>query len=94
MSISAVVWDVTRESEFPKLWLRDNGQDSAGQASLQCVGNCGNAELLVGLVIWAGGGGPIMLGDVEIGQRIGYAKCELRDDQIEIAIAKKGQAND
>jgi hypothetical protein len=82
MSLSAVIWDVTRCDGVLKLWLSDRGQDSAGQASLLVGGECVLAERLVGYSIWAGGSGPIMCGDTKIGRRVGYGGCVLWDCAI------------
>jgi len=82
MSLSAVVWDVTRCDGVLKLWLCDCGQDSAGQASLLVGGKCKLAERLVGCSIWAGGSGPVMCGDIKIGRRVGYGGCVLWDYAI------------
>lgn len=90
MSIDATVWEVTRDSEGPVLWLTGREPDGiAGQGSLRVIGSCSSAERLVGSDIWAGGGGPIMLGEVEIGQRIGYSRCTLTNHGIEEALANR-----
>ena len=88
MSLDATVWDVTRESGVLKLWLGDREPGGiAGQASLEVVGACQSAELLVGRDIWAAGSGSVMCGDVEVGRRIGYGRCTLFNHGIKEAVA-------
>ncbi len=85
MSISAEIWDVTREDGKLKLWLterRGRQPDPAGQSSLRVLGECSSAEMLVGQSIWAAGSGPIMLGETEIGKRVGYGSCVLFNHAI------------
>jgi len=87
VSIAAIVWDVTRDDGELKLWLAPSGKDPVGQSRLIVVGNCETAEMLVGQNIWAAGSGPIMCGDVAIGERIGYVRCTLWNHGIREALA-------
>ena len=94
MSISAEIWDVTRDEGALKLWLGERNRprpDPAGQASLMVVGDCSTAEQLVGREIWAAGSGPIMCGDTIIGERIGYGSCVLFNHGIREAAEAAGE---
>lgn len=89
MSITAEIWDVTRDEDGVKLWLAECQRphpDPAGQSRLLVIGDCRCAELLVGHEIWAAGSGPIMLGETEIGKRVGSTRCLLWNHGIREAL--------